>query len=140
MPQENLKLMETYSKEIEERRKNFEKYTEVIYSRVNKLNGYEYILVGFEKIIHSRKDISKNVRNIRERAENINKILVSANNIISKSHSKKLDKQKLLKNSYKSTYVVLFTQDWLLIVNEPQKKFTDTKFDCFSFTGLTDLP
>ena len=65
--------MEVYCKEIEDRRENFGRFTEVIHARVNILNKFEYLLVGFEKITQQRKNINLNVDNIRARAKSISK-------------------------------------------------------------------
>ena len=68
-----LPFMELYSKEIIDKRQNFNKPIEVIHAKVNELNNFEYMLVGFEKITEARKDISLSVHNMRDRAKAISK-------------------------------------------------------------------
>lgn len=125
---EYLPLIETYKREIDHRRKNFNKYSEPIHAKVNELVNFEHALVSFEPITLHRKEISLNPQNMRERAKHIHKLYLEY-----------MNRLKMLKKAYKATYVLLMTEDYLLLVKEPQRNFRVGKFDPFIFAGKGKL-
>ena len=118
-------MLEAYSGAIENRRNTINKFTETITAKINEISKFDYILCGFEKVTKSRKDISLNVHNMRERAKNIHSLYLE--------HMNRL---KMIKRSYKATYVMLMTEDWMLLVKNPHQVIPVNDFDPFTFVGL----
>ncbi|CAI2370612.1 unnamed protein product [Moneuplotes crassus] len=142
LPESDLDLMESYTSEISNRRANFHKYTEVIHASCKSLPPkFSHILVGFEKITQKRKSIALTIDNIRERAKSIHKLYLQT-----------LDRLKILKNAYKKSYIVILTEDWMLVVKKDSLKQTESsmsqstrakyrdisedRFNAFTFCGV----
>ena len=121
-------MLEAYSNAIESRRNTINKFTETITAKVNEINKFDYILFGFDKITKSRKNISLNIQNMRERAKNIHSLYLEH-----------INRLKMMKKSYKSTYVMLMTEEWMLLVKDPQHIIPKEGFDPFVFAGLGQL-
>jgi ATP adenylyltransferase/5',5'''-P-1,P-4-tetraphosphate phosphorylase II len=123
LPNDTFGLLDVYEEEIAARRKNFGREVDSIHARVGVLSEFHYILVGFEKL-SDRKEIDLNEDNLRERAKYIYKIYLES-----------LDRLQILKRVYRANYVVLISEEYLLIVNDPHK-VVETDLNPFLFAGL----